>query len=132
MAIQRFEDILAWQKSREVVRDIYKISSYSEFYSDSALRNQLRRSAVSIMANIAEGFNRNSRKEFLRFLTISLGSVSETKSHLYVALDQTFISEPIFHKTYESLDEIARLISGLMNYLRSAQAKTYDEKKNAM
>jgi four helix bundle protein len=126
MKIQRFEDVLAWQKARGVVGIVYQISSQAGFNRDFSLRNQIRRSAISIMANIAEGYNRHSRKEFIRFLSISLGSASETKSHLYVALDQSYISEPDFQTAYESLNEVARLISGLIEYLKSERAKRHE------
>jgi four helix bundle protein len=87
----RFEDILAWQKAREVTRRIYEITASDRFARDYGLRNQLQRASVSIMANIAEGFGRHSDKEFANFLNMAHGSASETQSHLYVALDLGYI-----------------------------------------
>ena len=78
----RFEDILAWQKAREVTRRIYEITARDRFARDYGLRNQLQRASVSIMANIAEGFGRHSDKEFANFLNMAHGSASETQSHL--------------------------------------------------
>ena len=115
---RRFEDIQAWQKSRKLVREIYVVSGRGEFGRDFDLRGQLRRSAASIMANIAEGQGRRSDKEFANFLNISLGSVAETKSHLYVAFDLVYIDQAFFDVTYEKLDEIGRMVFGLVAHLR--------------
>jgi four helix bundle protein len=116
--IKRFEDILAWQKAREASRKVYEFTSDGRFAKDFGLRDQIRRSAVSIMANIAEGFGRRSDKEFASFLNISHGSVAETQSHLYVALDLQYISESSFSDLYRSFDEVSRMIMGLTNHLR--------------
>lgn len=85
--ITRFEDILGWQKARQVTSAIYEVTGQGVFSKDFGLRDQIRRSSVSIMANIAEGFGRKSDKEFANFLNYAHGSVAETQSHLYVALD---------------------------------------------
>ena len=85
--IKRFEDIAAWKKARLLVRMIYEVSQTGKFKTDYAFRDQIRRSAVSIMANIAEGFGRNSRDAFANHLNIARGSAAETQSLLYVALD---------------------------------------------
>lgn len=87
---ERFEDILAWQKARVLVSEIYKTSNDGKFARDFGLKDQIRRAAVSIMSNIAEGFARRTNKEFTRFLYISHGSVAEVQSLLYVALDQQY------------------------------------------
>ena len=81
--IQKFEDLEAWKIAREVTRDIYKLSSKGEFIKDFGLRDQIRRSAVSIMSNIAEGFERDGDKEFVQFLSIAKGSAGEGRSHIY-------------------------------------------------
>jgi four helix bundle protein len=85
--IKRFEDIEAWQKARELVRQVYQICNGSRLSKDFGLRDQLCRAAVSSMSNVAEGFSRNSDKDFARFLDIAKGSVLEVQSLLYVALD---------------------------------------------
>jgi four helix bundle protein len=118
MTINRFEDLVAWQRARQVVKNVYQHTQHQSFHADFALRDQVRRSAISIMANIAEGFHRWNRNDFLRFLQISIASACETKSHFYVAFDLGYISEIDFHNTSSSLDEIARLITGLMTSLR--------------
>ncbi len=85
-AFRKFEDILAWQKAREVTRIIYQNTTTGEFSKDFDLRSQIRRASISIMANIAEGFGRRSDKEFANFLNISHASTCEVQSHLYIAL----------------------------------------------
>ena len=116
--IKRFEDIKAWQKSRELVKQIYHLSnSKSKFNKDIGLREQIRRASVSVMSNIAEGFARRRDKEFNRFLSISLGSAAEVQSQLYVAIDQNYLTEKEFSDAYEAASETARLISGFMQYL---------------
>ena len=114
----RFQDIEAWQKARILTREVYEASKYGPFAKDFGLRDQMCRSAVSIMANIAEGFGREGRREFLQFLSTTKGSASETQSHLCVAIDQNYISEEKGQRLITLADEIARMITGLMKYLR--------------
>ena len=85
--ISKFEELIAWQKSRELVTAIYKVTNGKEFSRDFGLRDQIQRAAVSIMSNIAEGFERAGRAEFHQFLVIAKGSCAEVRSQLYVALD---------------------------------------------
>ena len=94
--ISRFEDIEAWQTARLLVGDVYRLTGQGKLKTDFGLRDQLQRAAVSIMANIAEGFGRRGRQEFIQFLKIARGSCSEVESHLYVALDAHLLSEPDF------------------------------------
>jgi len=122
MKIRSFEDIVAWQKTRLLTKRIYEVSGRGDFGRDFALQNQIRKSAVSIAANIAEGFARKGDREFARFLAIASGSAAETKSHLYIARDQNYISEKELKDLYNGLDEIARLIHGLERYLRQGNA----------
>ena len=117
--IERFEDIEAWKKARMLTLRIYEITSKGNLSRDFGLRDQLRRSAVSIMSNIAEGFERNSDAEFRRFLAYSKGSSGELRSQLYVALDVGFVSEESFNRFRDQCVEISRLISGLMTYLKT-------------
>ena len=116
--MERFEDIVAWQKARELTAEIYRCSQQQRLRKDFALRDQMVRAAISIMANIAEGFGRRSDKEFASFLNFSHGSVAETQSHLYVALDLKYISESNFSDLYRLFDEVSRMIMGLTNHLR--------------
>lgn len=122
-SIERFEDIEAWQRAREVTKKIYQFSSTGEFSRDFGLRDQIRKSSVSVMSNIAEGFERDGNKEFLNFLSIAKGSCGETRSQLYVALDQDFISTEDFDWTYNHLNQTSRMIGGFMNYLRQSDLK---------
>lgn len=88
-AFQKFEDIKAWQKARELTKEIYLATSDNLFSKDFGLRDQIRRASVSMMANIAEGYGRKTNKDFAHFLVIAHGSAAETQSHLYIALDLT-------------------------------------------
>ena len=116
--IQRFEDILAWQKARELTKEIYAHAKTGPFAKDFGLRDQIQRASVSVMGNIAEGFDRGGDKEFIQFLSISKGSCGEVKSHLYVALDQQYINPTQFDRLYNSADEVGRLLAGFMAYLK--------------
>jgi four helix bundle protein len=101
----RLEEIQVWQKARQLTRRIYEITANGNFAKDYGLRNQIQRASVSIMANIAEGFGRRSDKEFANFLNMAHGSVSEVQSHLYVALDLNYVTEPSFAELHGLLDE---------------------------
>jgi len=107
--IERFEDIKAWQKSRELVKTICHLSnSKSKFSKDFGLRDQIRRASDSVMSNIAEGFARRRDKEFNRFLSIAPGSAAEVQSQLYVAADLNYIGKKEFTETYETAAETAK------------------------
>lgn len=121
--IERFEDIEAWKRAREVTKKIYQLSGIGEFSRDFGLRDQIRRSSVSVMSNIAEGFERDGNKEFINFLSIAKGSCGEARSQLYIAMDQGFISAEDFEWTYDHLSQTGRMIGGFMNYLRQSEFK---------
>jgi four helix bundle protein len=108
--IERFEDIIAWQKARVLVKEIYKLSMKGEFARDYGLKDQIRRASVLIMGNIAEGFGRRSNQEFANFLNYAHGSAAEVQSHLYVALDVEYIQANTFTQLYDTCDEISRMI----------------------
>ena len=116
--INRFEDIIGWQKARQLNTSIYAITAQGAFAKDFGLRDQIRRSSVSIMANIAEGFGRKSDKEFANFLNYAHGSAAETQSHLYVALDLKYLSQEQFDTLYRMLDETSRIVMGFSKHLR--------------
>jgi four helix bundle protein len=118
VTIRRFEDIEAWLKCRELVREMYRISRVEPFSKDYALRDQICRAAVSSMSNIAEGFSRNSDRDFAHFLDIAKGSVLEVQSLLYVALDLEYLEKAEFENLYSLADTAASLIGGLVLYLR--------------
>ena len=115
--IEKFEDLICWQKSGIVVKEIYGIKSNGFFSKDFGLREQIRKASVSIMLNIAEGFGRKSHKEFKQFLIISHGSVAEVQSALYIALDAKYTTEDVFENLYNKCTEISKIISGLIKSL---------------
>lgn len=116
--IERFEDIQAWQKARELVRDIYEVTSKGNFTKDYHLKDQIRRASISVMSNIAEGYARQTDREFTQFLHIALGSMGEMQSQLYIARDLKYISNEDFNKIYKQGSETARLITGFIKYLK--------------
>jgi len=121
--IEKFEDIEAWKAAREITNLIYQVSSNGNFGKDFALVNQIRRASISIISNIAEGFERNGDREFIQFLTIAKGSCGEVRAQLYIALDQNYIDEKQFIFITGKLIEISRMLSGLMKYLQQSEFK---------
>jgi len=118
--ITRFEDIQAWQEARKLVSKVYEaIKRSKEFQRDLRLVGQIQGAAVSAMANIAEGFSRRSDKEFIQFLFIAKSSAAEVQSHLYVALDQGYLTKEKFEEIYAQADLVSKLCSGLIKYLNS-------------
>jgi len=117
MKITRFEDIDCWKEARKLVHSVYRVCSVIAFKKDYSLSDQIKRAAVSIMANIAEGFSRKGNKEFVQFLFIAKSSATELQSHLCIALDQQYINNDTFSGLYEDADKIQRQISNLIKYL---------------
>ena len=117
--IERFEDIEAWKKARILVKRVYEVTRVESFRKDYNLIDQMRRSAISIMANIDEGFARRTHNEFINFLGMAHGSTAELQSHLYIALDQNYLLDKDFNEFYTSADEASKLIQGFSNYLRN-------------
>jgi four helix bundle protein len=113
-----FEDMEVWQKARELTRDLYAISNQGRFSRDFGLREQVRRAAVSIVSNIAEGFERRGDREFARFLSVAKGSAGEVRAQLYVALDLGYLSRTEFDRLSAASVEISRMVSSLITYLR--------------
>ncbi len=113
----------AWKIARELTRNVYALTRNEPFSKDFGLRDQICRSTVSIMSNVAEGFERDGDKEFANFLSIAKGSAGETRSLLYVALDQSYISEAEFQTASAKAIENSRVISGLSGYLRQSDLK---------
>jgi four helix bundle protein len=112
-AITRFEDLVAWQKARALTRDIYVATRRGTFARDFGLAGQIQRAAVSVMSNIAEGFERGNRNEFSQFLSIAKGSCGEVRSQLYVALDVGHLTEAAFAELKERAEEVSRITAGL-------------------
>jgi four helix bundle protein len=121
--INKFEDIKAWKKSREVDKQIFKLSSKGEFRTDYDLRSQIRRSSGSMMDNIAEGFGRGGNREFIQFLGISKGSANEVQSQLYRVLDREYCTEDEFQTLYEQVSEVIRMTDSLIGYLTQTEIK---------
>jgi len=124
-----FEEISAWQKARELTKEIYKVTTHGAFGRDYGLRDQIRRASVSIMSNVAEGFERSGTGEFGHFLSTPKGSAGEVRSQLYVALDQEYLTRDVFEKLLANASAISRMISGLMTYLRQSGIKGTKFKK---
>lgn len=122
--VERFEDLIAWQKARLLAAEIYRITAHGEFARDFGLRDQIRRAAVSVMSNIAEGFDRGSRGEFHQFLVIAKASCAEVRSQLYVAKDVGYMNQEMFDNLNAGTSELSRIIGGL----RAAVQKQRDEK----
>jgi four helix bundle protein len=115
--IERFEDIKAWQAARDLVSAIYRVTAQGQFAKDFGLRDQVRRASVSVMSNIAEGFERSSDREFRRFLYIAKGSAGEVRSHLFVAVDLGYITAEEFSDLRTKSEEVAKSLSGFITYL---------------
>ncbi len=118
MKTKTFEDLQVWQDSREFVKSIYELTSSNNFAKDYGLKDQIQRAAVSIMNNIAEGFERNNNKVFVVFLKYSKGSAGEIRSMLYIALDLKYISQSTFDEYYSNVIKIITQISNFIKYLK--------------
>ncbi len=112
-----FEEINSWQKSRMFNKQIYQITENSNFKKDFDFIKQIRRASLSISSNIAEGFERNTDKEFIYFLYVAKASAGEVRSQLYLAFDLNYISKQEFEELIESITEISKLLSGFIKYL---------------
>ena len=122
--VKVFEDLIAWQKARELTKEIYAVTNSGRFQKDFGLSNQIQRAGVSIMSNIAEGFDRASRAEFHQFLVVAKGSCAEVRSHLYIAKDVGYLSPDQFSRLKDLTEEVSQIIGGL----RSAVQKQRDNK----
>ncbi len=118
--IGRFEDIKAWQEARNLTQLLYLLTKTGDFARDFALRDQIRRSAISIMSNIAEGFERGGDKEFIQFLYIAKGSCGEVRAQLYIAHDVGYLPEDDWRKLIEQCEKISKMLSGLITYLQNS------------
>jgi four helix bundle protein len=130
MVISRFEDIESWQCARKVAVGIYGASLQGPFAKDFGLRDQIQRSSVSVMANIAEGFGRNGKVEFIRYLIIAQASSVEVQSHLYIALDLGYIAQPEFERLYAMAERVRQVIGGFIRYLRGCHDRPQRETRN--
>ncbi len=115
--LERFEDIEAWKRARELTKAIYQATSGDKFENDVSLADQMRRASVSVMSNIGEGFERGGDKEFRQFLAHAKGSTGEIKAQLYVALDVGYVGQAEFDMLYQLATEAGQPIGGFMRYL---------------
>jgi len=120
MTIERFEDLVAWQKARLLTSKIYAATRIGQFAKDFGLIDQIRRAAVSIGSNIAEGFERGNNKEFVTFLGIAKGSAGEVRSQLYSAYDVRYLSDAEITELVELSKDVSKLINGLILSLRKS------------
>jgi len=118
-----FEELPVWQKARELVNYVYGLTRKDGFNKDFSLVDQIRRASASVMSNIAEGFERGSNAEFIQFLYISKGSAGETRTQLYIALDQGYISRDEFKKGFDLCRDVSGQLSGLIDYLKGSRLK---------
>lgn len=121
--IEKFEDLIAWQKSKSFAVKIYSATDEGKFAKDFGLRDQIRSASISIVSNIAEGFERKGNKEFLQFLFISLGSVAEVKTQLIISFELNYISKEKFEELNELIIEIQKIIKGLVSYMKESDLK---------
>ena len=121
--IEKFEDVEAWQKARELSKAIYAVTSDGAFAKDFGLRDQIRRAAVSVMSNIAEGFDRGGNRELIQFLFIAKGSAAEVQAQLYVALDAAYLKQERFQQLYDLAGDTSRLLGGFIRYLKTRNAQ---------
>ena len=117
--IRRFEEIEAWQTARELTRMIYSITEEGKISRDFGLKDQLRRASVSVMSNIAEGFESSSQALFIRYLGIAKASAGEVRSQLYVARDVAFLNDQQFSTLFQLVEKASRQISRFMSYLET-------------
>ena len=121
--IERFEDLEVWKEARELCKLVYSLTNKQPFSKDFDLVRQIRRSSGSVMDNIAEGFERDGKKEFIQFLSISKASCGEVRSQSYRAIDQNYISKDEFDNLNSKARDISKMLSGFMNYLKKTEMK---------
>ncbi len=121
--LERFEDLIGWQRARDLTREVYRVSASGAFGKDYALRDQIRRATISVLSNVAEGFERGGDNEFVQFLAVAKGSAGEVRSQLYIALNQGYLSEGQFKELSQKAAEISRLLAGLIAYLQTSELK---------
>jgi four helix bundle protein len=123
MHIEHFEDLEIWKEARRLTKEIYRLTSGSKFSRDFGLRGQTQRAAVSVMSNIAEGFERGGNQEFAQFLYVAKGSCGEVRSQLYVAVDQAYVSANESEGLLISLKRLSSMIGSLINHLKRSGMK---------
>ena len=120
MSVSRFEDLLVWQKAMRLCVAVYRATRTREFARDFGLRDQIQRATVSILSNIAEGFDRNSRAEFARFVSIARGSAGEVRAQVYLARELGYIADEEARELLAACEEITRMLVALRKSLEVA------------
>jgi four helix bundle protein len=120
---KRFEDLEVWIAAKDASVMIYKITENESLRKDFGLKDQIRRASISVISNIAEGFERNGNKEFIQFLSIAKGSAGEVRAQLYIIKELNFINEEEFVLLYEKVTQVSKMLSGLINYLKQSELK---------
>ena len=123
MQVKNFEDLEIWKDARLLTKAIYQLTKDVKFAKDLALRDQIRRAAVSVMSNIAEGFERGGNQEFVQFLYVAKASCGEVRSQLYVALDQSYVAQKDCGDASKSFRRLSIMISNLIDYLKRSGMK---------
>ncbi len=129
VTILKFEDIIAWQKALELSDIIYSHSNKEKFSKDFGLRDQMRRASISVVSNIAEGFEREGNNQFIYFLLVAKASAGELRAQLYIARNQNYISMNEFEIINQKVIEVSKTISGFISYLRTQKKNDLDAKK---
>jgi len=125
MAYQDFKELRVWQEAKQLAIEVYKITGNARFSKDYGLRDQVQRAAVSIASNIAEGYERNSHKDFVRYLLIAKGSLSELRTQMEIALEIGHMDENVF----EQIEDRCKKITGMLINLIKARRERYSEGK---
>lgn len=123
MEVKNFEDLEIWKDARLFTKAIYQMTKDTGFAKDFALRDQIRRASMSVMSNIAEGFERGGNQEFIQFLYVAKASCGEVRSQLYVALDQAYVAQKDFDDASQSFRRLSIMISNLIDYLKRSSLK---------
>ena len=123
MAVRNFEDLNVWKQARQLTQEVYRLTKTEQFLKDFGLRDQIRRAAISVMSNIAEGFERGGNQEFVQFLYVAKASCGEVRSQLYVALDQGYTTANDSEKLLQLFMRLSGMLSNLISYLRKSEMK---------
>src|SRR4029434_4359880 len=123
MAVKNFEDLAVCRQARQLTQEVYRLTKTEKFLKDFGLRDQIRRATVSVMSNIAEGFERGGNQEFIQFLYVAKASCGEVRSQIYVALDQGYVAKPDSEESIVAFRRLSGMIGNLINYLRRSGMK---------
>jgi four helix bundle protein len=134
MTVKYFEELETWKEARRIAGEIYRLTRNSKFTRDFGLSGQIQRAVVSIMSNIAEGFERGGNQEFIQFLYIAKGSCGEVRSQIYVALDQSYLEQEKADELVNSLKRLSTMISNFINYIKRSgmRGEKFNDSKQSL